>query len=83
MRRRWLGAVKLTVRSAATDKSMRVSWPDGTAVDLYFVAKGVAKSQVAVQHRKLADKTSADQMKAWWAERLRALEGMLLPPRRA
>ena len=83
MRRRWLGAVKLTLRSAATDKSMRVTWPDGTAVDLYFVAKGAAKSQLAVQHRKLADKASVDEMKAWWADRLKALEGMLVPPRRA
>ena len=73
-RRRWLGGVKLTVRTAIPDKSMRVTWPDGTSVELYFVAKGPAKSQVAVQHRKLADKASADRMKAWWAERLGALE---------
>lgn len=78
-RRRWLGGVKLTVRTAVPDKSMRVTWPDGTSVEVYFVAKGTAKSQVAVQHRKLADKSSADRMKAWWAERLGALEAMLTP----
>ncbi|HEX2451223.1 MAG TPA: hypothetical protein VHJ69_08780 [Gemmatimonadales bacterium] len=82
-RRRWLGDVKLSVRTATRDKSMRVTWPDGTAVDLYFIGMGTAKAQVAVQHRKLADKPSADRMKAWWAERLGALEAILTPASRA
>lgn len=81
-RRRWLGGVKLTVRTAIRDKSMRVTWPDDTSVELYFIAKGAAKSQVAVQHRKLADKAAADRTKAWWAERLGALEGILAPAAR-
>jgi hypothetical protein len=78
-RRRWLGGVKLTVRTATRDKSMRVTWPDGTSVELYFAGKGPAKSQVAVQHTKLADKASADRMKAYWAERLGALQALLVP----
>jgi len=78
-RRRWLGGVKLTVRTAIPEKSMRVTWPDGTSVELYFIAKGTARSQVAVQHRKLADKASADRMKEYWAERLGALAGLLAP----
>jgi len=78
-RRRWLGGVKLTVRTAMRDKSMRVTWSDGTSVELYFVGKGAAKSQVVVQHRKLADKPSTDRMKAYWTERLGALEAMLTP----
>jgi hypothetical protein len=81
-RRRWLGAVKLTVRTAIPDKSMRVTWPDGTSVELYFLAKGAAKSQVAVQHRKLADKPSAERMKEYWTERLGVLQAMLTPPAR-
>jgi hypothetical protein len=81
-RRRWLGGVKLTVRTAIPDKSMRVTWPDGTSVELYFVGKGSAKSQLVVQHRKLVDKPSADQMKAYWTERLGALEAILAPRRR-
>lgn len=76
-RRRWLGNVKLTVRTATRHKTMRVTWPDGTAVELYFVEKGAAKAQLAVQHRKLPDKETADRMKAWWAERLAALETMV------
>jgi hypothetical protein len=78
-RRRWLGGVKFTVRTAIPEKSMRVTWPDGTSVELYFIVKGPAKSQVAVQHVKLADKASADRMKAFWAERLGALEAIIAP----
>ena len=78
-RRRWLGGVKFTIRTAIPEKSMRVTWPDGTSVELYFIVKGPAKSQVAVQHVKLADKASADRMKAFWAERLGALEAIIAP----
>jgi uncharacterized protein YndB with AHSA1/START domain len=81
-RRRWLGDVKLTVRTATRDKSMRVTWPDDTSVELYFVGKGTAKSQVVVQHRKLADKAASERMKGYWAERLVALQAMLVPSRR-
>ncbi|HEU5041080.1 MAG TPA: hypothetical protein VFT84_09685, partial [Gemmatimonadales bacterium] len=46
-RRRWPGPAALTVRTAIPGKSMRVTWNDGTSVELHFVAKGSAKSQVA------------------------------------
>ena len=46
-RRRWLPDVKLAVRTATRDKTMRVTWPDGTSVEIYFVSKGAAKSQLA------------------------------------
>lgn len=35
--------------------------------------KGDAKSAVAVQHSKLADKPTAEKMKSWWGERFDAL----------
>jgi hypothetical protein len=76
-RRRWLPDVKLAVRTTTRDKTMRVTWPDGTSVEVYFVPKGAAKSQVAVQHRKLPDRAAADRMKAYWAERLGALQQIL------
>ncbi len=71
--------MKLTVRTATPDKSMRITWPDGTSVEVYFVGKGPAKSQVAVQHGKLTDKESAERIKAYWSERLGALEVILAP----
>jgi hypothetical protein len=77
IRGRWLDGVKPAVRRATPEKSMRLTWPDGTSVELYFQAKGAGRSQVFVQHGKLPDKASADRMKAWWAERLGALAAML------
>jgi hypothetical protein len=77
-RRRWLGDVDLTVRTAIPNKSMRVTWPGGSSVEWYFAPKGEAKCQVAVQHVKLADREAADRMKAYWGERLGVLEGLLV-----
>ena len=75
-RAKWLDA-KLTVRAATPNKSMRIAWDDGTAVDVGFYPRGEAKSQVAVSHRKLASKADADRMRAFWTERLAALGTLL------
>ena len=79
-RRQWLGDVELTVRTAIPNKSMRITWPDGTNVEWYFVSKGDAKCQVAVQHGKLPDHDAADRMKTWWGERLAELDRLLTRP---
>jgi hypothetical protein len=79
-RRRWLGDVSLTVRTAIPNKSMRITWPDGTNVEWYFVPRGDAKCQVAVQHGKLPDREAADRMKSWWGERLGDLDRLLTRP---
>jgi uncharacterized protein YndB with AHSA1/START domain len=82
-RRRWLGPEKLAVRTATRDKTIRVTWPDGTSVVFYFMDKGDGKSQVAVQHGKLPDHVSAERMKAFWGERLGVLQALLVPKTRA
>jgi hypothetical protein len=76
-RQRWLGGVDLTVRTAVPNKSMRITWSDGTSVEWYFVPKGARKCQVAVQHGKLADREAVDRLKAYWGERLGVLETLL------
>jgi uncharacterized protein YndB with AHSA1/START domain len=76
-RKRWLPGVKLTVRKANADKSMRITWDDGTSVEVGFFAKGAAKSMVAVQHGKLSDRARADELKRFWGERLDALAASL------
>ncbi len=78
-RARWLADVDLTVRTATRDKSMRITWPDQTSVELYFAGKGAARSQVAIQHRKLPDKAAATRVKQYWAQRLAALGEVLAP----
>src|SRR5437667_79186 len=78
-RARWLPAVDLTVRTATRDKSMRITWPDMTSVQVGFAARSGAKSQVQVQHAKLPDRQASTRMKQFWAERLGALEAVLAP----
>lgn len=75
-RRRWLGAT-ITVRSAAPLKRMRMTWDDDTVVQLGFMAKGPAKSAVAVQHQKLPNRSAADATKKAWAERFDRLGHLL------
>ena len=76
MRRKWLDDVSPRVRTSTPPKSVRLAWPDGTDVDVVVVDKG-AKAQVSVQHRKLQTKAQAEQLRAWWGERLDALATML------
>jgi uncharacterized protein YndB with AHSA1/START domain len=78
-RARWLDGVDLVVRTATKDRSMRVTWPDQTSVDLWFTAKGSSRAQVQVQHGKLPDQEAAARMKAYWGERLAALGALLAP----
>jgi uncharacterized protein YndB with AHSA1/START domain len=73
MRARWLPDVAMTVRTARKDKSMRITWPDGSSVEALFSGKGPGKSQLAIQHRRLKAQAATSEMKAFWAERLSAL----------
>lgn len=77
-RSRWLPGVTPTVRTAMPGKSIRMGWPDGTRVVVGFVAKGPSKSQVAIQHEKLADQAAVARAKTYWAERLDALGDSLI-----
>jgi len=79
-RQKWLPGVTWAVRTTVADKSIRVTWEDGTSVELYFVPKGPGKSQVAVQHRKLRSKAQAAKAKAYWGERLEGLAKLLALP---
>jgi hypothetical protein len=74
IRARWLPDMELTVRTATREKSMRITWPDHTSVEVGFIRKAPGKSQVALTHTKLPDRDSAARMKQYWAERLGALE---------
>jgi hypothetical protein len=72
-RRRWLGESGVKVRTATAAKSMRLGWPDGTIVAVWFVPKGPSKSSVALAHQKLPDREAADRLKQYWAEKLEEL----------
>jgi len=71
--KRWLGDASPRVRKASAEKSVRWAWPDGTNVEVYFWRKGEQKSQVQLQQRGLGSRAKADEMRAYWGERLSAL----------
>ena len=77
LRKRWLEGVTPTIRKATPHKWVRITWEDGTAVDVTLLSKGPGKSAAQVTHRKLADKRDVARLKAWWGERLDALARVL------
>jgi hypothetical protein len=77
VRRRWLPDVDLTIRAASREKSMRITWPDRTSVEVGFMSRGAGKSQVALVHTKLPDLAAVTRKKEYWAERLAELGRLL------
>jgi len=73
VRKHWLPGVKVTVKKATPNRSVRMLWNDGTPVEVWIVPKGAKKTAAQVQHRKLASKEDADSRKKYWDERLAAL----------
>ncbi len=77
-RRGWLPDADFTVRKATPDRSLRITWVDGsTSVEVMFYAKGADKSQVTVQHSKLPDADAVARQKAYWAAALGRLKERL------
>ena len=56
----------IAIRKATANKSIRITWSDGTHVDVYFYEKGVSKCQVAVQQTKLAGSAQVERNRARW-----------------
>jgi hypothetical protein len=78
LRERWLPGAELRVRTATFPRTARYDWEDGsTRVIVGFDDVGEAKSRVALSHERLPDAEAADEMKAWWRERLTALKSQL------
>ena len=74
----WLPDAQLSERTATRPRSARYDWGAGaTRVNVTFLARGEAKSTIALEHRRLADAGEAARMKAYWRERLVALKGAL------
>ena len=77
VRERFVPGIELKIRTSTVDKSMRISWPGGASVHLYFTDKGPDKSQVQVQQVGLASKADAEAAKKDWHERLNVLAELL------
>lgn len=76
LRRQWLKD-KIVVRKTTRDRSMRITWPDGTHVDVYFYEKGAVKSQATVQHSKLGNSAQIERMRSHWKAAFGRLSGAL------
>lgn len=76
-RGRWMGDVACKVRTASRDKSMRVTWPDGTGVNFHFWPKAPRKCQLQLQHGGLPDEKAAQRVRDEWTARLTALAKVL------
>jgi len=74
VRRRWWPGPAVTFRPITAEKSMAITWTDGTRVDLRFSAKPGDKSRVTIQHPGIAGKATAVELKEKWAEIVAALE---------
>lgn len=78
MRQQWLPDANVTERTSTSPKTYRADWEDGTTrIAVWFTSKDETKSQVAVQHEKLADGDEAAVWKAYWRERLNVLKKVL------
>ena len=77
-RERWLPDGQLRERTATRPKSARFDWGQGESrVNVTFLARGEAKSTLALEHRRLADAAEADRVKAYWRQRLTSLKELL------
>jgi hypothetical protein len=77
VRRRWMNGDTVKVRTATAPKTMRLDWNDRSIIAVGFMAKGKAKSSVALAHTKLPDRATADRLKQYWSDRLDALTEIL------
>jgi hypothetical protein len=69
LRTAWLPN-KAAIRASVPNKSLRITWDDGTSVEVHLVSKGPPPPPPPPAHRKLTSRQSSDRMKAFWAERL-------------
>ena len=76
-RKRWLDGTSVRIRTATEPKSMRLDWDDKSIIAVGFMPKGNSKSSVAIQHTRLPDRDTANQLKEYWSDRLDALGDVL------
>lgn len=76
LRRQWLPDLEVSVRTTTPGRSAGFDLPDGSRLRVALAENG-AKTQVAVEHGRLADTAAADRAKADWRDRLTSLKDRL------
>ena len=75
-RTKWLSK-DFTLRKSTTNKTLRITWADGTDLVVAFYPKDTAKCQLVAQHSKLPDAKAGTKMKKFWADALDRLKQSL------
>ena len=73
----WLPGEKPAVRKATENKSLRITWTDGTNVEVMLYPKAAGRTQVSVQHGRLPTARAGEKLKAFWGEALERLGKLL------
>jgi uncharacterized protein YndB with AHSA1/START domain len=74
----WLPHARMRESARDPGRLVRFEWNEGASrVTVSFTALGDTKSEVSVQHEQLPDAGSAEEMKAFWRERLAAMKAVL------
>jgi hypothetical protein len=77
LRKKWL-AESFTIRTATANKSLRLTWAKpASSLSVNFYVKGEGKTQITVQHEKLASAKEVAQLKKFWGEKLNSLQVLL------
>lgn len=67
----------MEITTATPGKSLRAKWDATGRLSVYFYAKGAGKTQLAVDHMKLASSKESLKMKSYWSSALGRLEKFL------
>ena len=67
----------LEVRRATKNKSMKITWPDGSGIDVSFYDKGGNKAVVAIEQAKLPNPGAVAVVKNLWGSTLDRLKATL------
>lgn len=75
LRKQWLGPAEMEISTKTEDKSLRAAW-DGnkSRISVNFYPKGAEKTQVSVDHMKLASAKESAKMKSYWFDALNRLQ---------
>jgi hypothetical protein len=77
LRQRWLPGARIEITTATPGKYVRAKWDEDTRLSVGFYSKGSEKTQVAVDHGKLANSKECAKMKSYWFHALNRLEKTL------
>jgi len=77
LRERWLPGAVMRERASQSKHSLQFDWQDTGSRVVVSISGDKAKSLVVLEHVRIADAGTAQEMKAYWRERLTALKSLL------